>query len=81
MPVPAGTGTLSLPKWGQAPRASGLHVKKTLPGRIWPGRVFYYRERSQAISTSSPSFLTGLTRSSRLTPIHMASAAATNTDE
>ena len=29
----------------------------------------------------SPSFLTGLTRSSRLTPIHMASAAATNTDE
>lgn len=36
----------------------------------------------QGSSTSAPSFfLTGLIRSSRLTPSHIAMAAATNTDE
>lgn len=39
------------------------------------------RPRPQGISGSPPSFFCGLIRSSRLTPSHIAMAAATNTDE
>ncbi len=47
---------------------------------LYAGRIIKPRRQTTAPSVSSFA-LTGLTRSSRLTPNHIASAAATNTDE